>query len=134
MHTTSCLLRITRSGILGSDTEKREKGKMIAHVEIPGRIEEGGMGGFTFNGNKILVVKYKGEYYAIDAKCPHKGGDLSQGKPAGKYVTCPRHARETDITTGIQLGIAGLPFLKKASKRVKVYEVITEGQKVKIDL
>ena len=47
--------------------------------EIPdgNRIEEGGMGGFIINGNKVLLAKYKGKYYAIDAKCPHLGGDLS---------------------------------------------------------
>jgi len=92
------------------------------------------MGGFILNGNKILVAKYKGEYYAIDTKCPHKGGDLSQGKLTGKYVTCPKHARKTDITTGIHLGTIGLPFLKQAGKRVKVYQVITEGEKVKVNL
>jgi len=101
--------------------------------EIPHRIEEGGMGGFILNGNKILVAKYKGKYYAIDAKCPHKGGDLSKGKLAGKYVTCPRHSRKTDITTGIHLGIS-LPFLKQARKRAKVYQVITEDQKVKVNM
>ncbi|MFC1953434.1 Rieske (2Fe-2S) protein [Chloroflexota bacterium] len=102
--------------------------------EIPDRIEEGGMGGYIFNGNKILVAKYEGKYYAIDAKCPHLGGDLSQGKLVGKKVTCPRHKRKTDITTGIHGGIIGLPFLKQSSKKVKVYQVITEGQKVKVDL
>lgn len=104
--------------------------------EIPGgnRIEEGGMGGFIINGNKVLLAKYKGKYYAIDAKCPHLGGDLSQGKLEGKYVICPRHGHKTDITNENHFGSFSLPFTKPNSKRGNSYQVITEGEKVKIEL
>ena len=102
--------------------------------EIPdgNRIQEGGMSGFIINGSKILLAKYKGKYYAIDAKCPHQGGDLSQGTLEGKYVVCPRHRRKTDITNGNHLG--GLPFPGQRSKKVKSYRVIVEGDGVKVDL
>ncbi|HKO88099.1 MAG TPA: nitrite reductase small subunit NirD [Burkholderiales bacterium] len=32
------------------------------------------------------------EVFALDDKCPHKGGPLSQGIVHGKHVTCPLHA------------------------------------------
>lgn len=31
------------------------------------------------------------EVFALEDKCPHKGGHLSQGMVCGKHVTCPLH-------------------------------------------
>jgi nitrite reductase (NADH) small subunit len=40
------------------------------------------------------------EYFALDDRCPHKGGPLSQGIVHGKRVTCPLHAFVIDLETG----------------------------------
>jgi 3-phenylpropionate/trans-cinnamate dioxygenase ferredoxin component len=108
----------------------------VALSEIAGgnRIQEGGMGGFVVNGKKILLAKYKGQYYAIDALCPHMGGDLSEGKLDGKNVICPRHGHKIDISSGEHAGSFNLPFLKSSTHKGKSYRVITEGDKVKIEL
>ena len=41
------------------------------------------------------------EAYAIDDKCPHKAGPLSQGIVHGKSVTCPLHNWVIDLEPGI---------------------------------
>jgi nitrite reductase (NADH) small subunit len=40
------------------------------------------------------------EVFAVLDKCPHKGGPLSQGIVHGKFVTCPLHSWNIDLSTG----------------------------------
>jgi nitrite reductase (NADH) small subunit len=42
--------------------------------------------------------------YAIDDRCPHKGGPLSQGIVHGTSVTCPLHNWVISLETGKALG------------------------------
>lgn len=40
------------------------------------------------------------EVFAMDDRCPHKGGPLSEGIVHGQQVTCPLHNWVFDMTTG----------------------------------
>ena len=40
------------------------------------------------------------EVFALNDKCPHKGGPLSQGIVHGRSVTCPLHGWKIDLTSG----------------------------------
>lgn len=40
------------------------------------------------------------EVFALDDKCPHKGGPLSDGIQHGHAVTCPLHNWVIDLNTG----------------------------------
>lgn len=42
--------------------------------------------------------------YAIDDRCPHKGGPLSQGIVHDGAVTCPLHNWVIDLQTGSAMG------------------------------
>ena len=44
------------------------------------------------------------DVYAIDDRCPHKGGPLSQGIVHGASVTCPLHNWVFDLATGLAKG------------------------------
>ena len=44
------------------------------------------------------------ETFALDDRCPHKGGPLSQGIVHGASVTCPLHNWVIDLATGRALG------------------------------
>ena len=44
------------------------------------------------------------EVFALDDKCPHKGGPLSQGIVHGKSVTCPLHNWVISLETGKACG------------------------------
>ena len=39
----------------------------------------------------ILLARVKGRYFAVDALCPHLGGDLSEGSLKETTLTCPMH-------------------------------------------
>ena len=42
--------------------------------------------------------------FAVDDRCPHKGGPLSQGIVHGAAVTCPLHNWVISLETGKALG------------------------------
>lgn len=42
--------------------------------------------------------------FALDDRCPHKGGPLSEGIVHGTSVTCPLHNWVFDLNTGIAQG------------------------------
>lgn len=44
------------------------------------------------------------EVFAIDDRCPHKGGPLSEGIVHGSQVTCPLHGMVFDLATGLAQG------------------------------
>ena len=87
-------------------------------------IPEGIMKPLIVQGKEILVVNYNGNYYAINRRCSHMGGDLSRGKLEGKIVTCPRHGSRFDITTGVSISGPKIGFLKLKTKNEPVYEVM----------
>jgi nitrite reductase (NADH) small subunit len=65
------------------------------------------------------------EVYAIDDKCPHKGGPLSQGIVHGAQVTCPLHNWVFSLESGEAQG---------ADKgAVRTYPMRTENGRLFID-
>jgi nitrite reductase (NADH) small subunit len=44
------------------------------------------------------------QVFALDDRCPHKGGPLSQGIVHGASVTCPLHNWVISLETGNALG------------------------------
>lgn len=40
------------------------------------------------------------EVFALLDRCPHRGGQLSQGMVCGSRVTCPMHGWTVDLATG----------------------------------
>jgi nitrite reductase (NADH) small subunit len=66
------------------------------------------------------------EVFAVEDRCPHKGGPLSQGIVHGKTVTCPLHAWNIDLQEGCALD----PDVGC----VKTYELKMEGSEIWLNL
>ncbi|ORE91907.1 nitrite reductase small subunit [Stappia sp. 22II-S9-Z10] len=47
------------------------------------------------------------QIFAIENRCPHKGGPLSEGIVHGTSVTCPLHNTVVSLTTGLVEGPDG---------------------------
>lgn len=75
---------------------------------------------YQVGGEQIAVFHTRaGEVYAVQAKCPHKGGPLADGLVGGKLLVCPLHSWKFDLSTGeALLGACGL----------KTYQVDVDGQ------
>jgi len=54
----------------------------------------------TASGNIAVFRTGSDEVFALDDRCPHKGGPLSQGIVSGHRVACPLHNWQIDLATG----------------------------------
>ncbi|HEY4330671.1 MAG TPA: nitrite reductase small subunit NirD [Phycisphaerae bacterium] len=56
---------------------------------------------FDVGGRVIAVFRTRrGGVFAVDNRCPHKGGPLAEGMLAGDAVVCPLHAFRFELGTG----------------------------------
>lgn len=54
----------------------------------------------TARGDIAVFRTMDDQVFALDDKCPHKGGPLSQGIVQGEAVTCPLHNWVISLRTG----------------------------------
>ncbi|MCP5105832.1 MAG: nitrite reductase small subunit NirD [bacterium] len=54
----------------------------------------------TGNGNVAVFRTAEDEIFALEDKCPHKNGPLSQGIVHGRRVTCPLHNLVLELADG----------------------------------
>lgn len=55
----------------------------------------------TLPGCRIAVFRTEdNQIFALEDRCPHRGGPISQGIVHGKQVTCPLHNLVIDLTNG----------------------------------
>jgi len=69
----------------------------VPDLKITGRpfIKRVKAGGKTF-----CLVRYENEVFALSARCPHAGGDLTQGWCKDGKLICPIHRYSFDLKTG----------------------------------
>jgi nitrite reductase/ring-hydroxylating ferredoxin subunit len=90
---------------------------MAKHVvAVMDEIPPGGRKLVEVKGRAIVIFNVGGEYFALNNRCPHKGGSLCQGRLTGlvesaepgtyrysrrgEIIRCPWHGWEFDIRTG----------------------------------
>jgi 3-phenylpropionate/trans-cinnamate dioxygenase ferredoxin subunit len=103
-------------------------------------LKSGTMKKVIAEGHEILLARIGDKYYATDNRCPHRKGDLSQGKLEGTVVTCPVHGSQFDVGNGqvvrwLRGGLVSkLGSALKMSKALKIYNVKIEGSRVLIEV
>lgn len=65
------------------------------------------------------------EVYALDNRCPHKGGPLAEGIVHGNSVTCPLHNWVFSLETGMAQGAD--------EGQVATYGAKVEGGRILLD-
>jgi nitrite reductase (NADH) small subunit len=56
-------------------------------------------------GKRFAVFRTrKGDVYAAQPECPHKGGPLADGLVGGQTVVCPLHEYRFNLATGQPIG------------------------------
>ncbi len=97
-------------------------------------IEIGSLGDIPRQGARVLKTRIgcvavfrtaENEVFALDDKCPHKGGPLSQGIVHGTSVTCPLHNWVINLETGAATGAD--------SGQVKTHRIRVEKGRIFID-
>ncbi len=64
--------------------------------------------------------------FALDDRCPHKAGPLSQGIVHGNAVTCPLHNWVISLETGAAMGAD--------EGQVRVYKLRLTGDRLLLDM
>jgi len=54
-------------------------------------------------GRDIAIFNLGDRFLAVENRCPHKGGPLSEGIVSGATVACPLHALKVNLETGAVL-------------------------------
>jgi nitrite reductase (NADH) small subunit len=66
------------------------------------------------------------QVFALDDRCPHKGGPLSEGIVHGTSVTCPLHNWVFDMATGVAQGAD--------DGRINTYMVQVDAGRIVLDV
>jgi 3-phenylpropionate/trans-cinnamate dioxygenase ferredoxin component len=82
---------------------------------------------FIVGATEILLVKYANKFYALDERCTHRGGPLSEGSLEHAAVTCPWHYGQFDLETG-------QAKCRPPTEPVKTYPLLIEDGLVNISI
>jgi len=77
------------------------------------------------NARPLALFLSRGEVYALEDRCPHREGQLSQGRLVNGEAVCPLHGWNFDLATGIS------PYTP--TDRVASYPARISGGTVEID-
>lgn len=78
-----------------------------------------------FENREVVIFNVKGDFFAVENLCPHRGGPLSEGEISGGVVTCPWHGARFDIKTG--KGLKG-----PHRSNITAYQVKIAGTELKL--
>jgi nitrite reductase (NADH) small subunit len=79
-------------------------------------------------GREVAIFNLGDRFLAIDNRCPHKGGPLSEGIVSGTTVVCPLHAWKVSLETGAVNRQADFPAC------VETFRTRLEGDVVLIEV
>jgi 3-phenylpropionate/trans-cinnamate dioxygenase ferredoxin subunit len=84
---------------------------------------------FAVDGHKIALVRIDDDFYAIDDTCSHADYSLSEGDvwTDELEIECPKHGSTFSLLTGE-------PQTLPATRPVAVYDVVVDGDDVKVVL
>ena len=86
------------------------------------------------NGKQVFIANIAGTIFAIEDKCPHMGGSLSEGNLEGNFIVCPNHHAKFDITTGKAVGDAKIAFLKFKVADAKKIAIKVDGNEILVNM
>ena len=89
------------------------------------KIREGQVLAFTVAGRLLAVGRTATGYFAVDALCPHAGGNLGEGEVDKECVICPIHGYAYDVRSGVGVD---------DGSRVRVHRVELAGDVLSVEL
>ena len=74
-------------------------------------------------GRELALYRVKGEFYASENFCPHKGAPLAEGTLCDHVIECEWHGWQFDVRTGECLTV---------TEKISTYEVVVRDGVVTI--
>ena len=100
----------------------------------PFEISIGEMKSFVIKDKDILIANVGGEFFAIDNRCSHMGGNLSDGTLLDDVVICPRHGSRFNIRNGEAIIGPKILVIRLGTKNLKVYKLEIRENDIMIEL
>lgn len=72
----------------------------FVHAARSQDVREGEMTKIKIGGRPLILTRFDGRLYAIDARCPHAAADLTAGSLRSWQLCCHEHDYCFDIRTG----------------------------------
>jgi nitrite reductase/ring-hydroxylating ferredoxin subunit len=66
-------------------------------------VPEGGRKIVELDGLSVGIFHHRGNWYAVENRCLHRGGPVATGRLEGDTLSCPWHGFEYNVTTGEML-------------------------------
>ncbi len=99
---------------------------MIVSVPLA-EVGEGSVHAVRVNeGLTLALCQLEGRYHAVEDKCPHRGGKLSEGELTGGLLVCPLHHFKFSLKDGRCLMPRHLVLRR--------FPVLVEGDALKIEV
>jgi apoptosis-inducing factor 3 len=70
-------------------------------------------------GHPIVLVRLADGVFALDGRCPHRGGPMEDGWLTGDVIGCPWHGFEFDVRSGAVVWPEGWDALDSYETRVQ---------------
>ena len=96
----------------------------FVRVATVNEIPEGTVKHIVVHDKPMALARVEGQFYAVNAICPHRGGPLAEGTLNGCIITCPWHGWTFDVRSGLPDHPGG--------HSISAYEVRVEGDDVLI--
>ena len=115
---------LTQSNSPAKEQQLQLMSKRPPFVRVAGgdEIPEGAVKHVIVHGKPIALCRAEGNFYAINAVCPHMGGPLASGRLEGCVLACPWHGWTFDVRNGQPDHPGG--------HAVSAYEVRVEGNDI----
>ena len=78
-------------------------------------------------GKELVLIRHRGMLHALDRRCYHMMGDLSEGKLTDRELTCPRCGSIFDVETGKNILGPRLGVVRMHCRDERAYHVKVEG-------
>jgi nitrite reductase/ring-hydroxylating ferredoxin subunit len=73
---------------------------MEQRIASTSEVPEGSGIAVDVGAKRIAVFRYRGQLFALDETCPHRGGPLHAGSIEEGVVLCPWHMWRFELATG----------------------------------
>src|SRR6267142_1169006 len=74
----------------------------------------------TLDQQELAIIAHGGKFYAVENRCPHKGGPLGLGQLRNGILTCPWHRFRFELETG--------KSVTNPAMRARIYPVVIEDR------
>jgi 3-phenylpropionate/trans-cinnamate dioxygenase ferredoxin subunit len=71
-----------------------------------------------FDEVELLLINIAGEFFAVENRCSHDGGELNGGELCAAEITCPRHGARFNLKTGAALSAPAFESINTYPVRV----------------